>query len=73
MVLVAASGRPLAKIEEGGLAVLETDRHKAAAADIAGGRIEHCKRIADGNGSIDGVAALLQDLDADCPTPDAGR
>ena len=57
--------RAFAEIEEGRLAVLQPDRHEAAAADIAGGGIDDRQRIADGDGRIDRVAALLQHLDAD--------
>ena len=41
------------------------DDHVAAAADIAGARIGHRQREAGRDRGIDGVAALLQELDAD--------
>jgi hypothetical protein len=41
------------------------DHHEAAAADIAGARISHGKRKADRDRSIDGIAALLENVGAD--------
>ena len=40
-------------------------RHEAAAAEVAGRRIDDRERVADRDRRIDGVAALLQHLDAD--------
>ena len=54
-----------AEIEEGGLAVFQPDGHEPAAADIASGWIDDGQRITDGHRRIDGIAALLQYLDAD--------
>ena len=41
------------------------DHHEAAATDIAGARISDRERKADRDRGIDGVAALVEDLDAD--------
>ena len=41
------------------------DHHEAAAADIAGARIGHRKGKAGGDGSIDRIAALPEDIGAD--------
>ena len=41
-----------------------TDEHEAAAADVAGLRVDDGEGEADGHGCVDGVAALLEDLDA---------
>src|SRR5947209_2502336 len=49
----------------GGLAAGEVDHHVAAAADIAGARIGHSQREAGRDRGVDGVAALLEHLDAD--------
>jgi hypothetical protein len=67
---VAARGtwRLLAKIEEGLTPIGKLDGHEAAAAEIAGGRIDHGERISDRDRSIDGIAATLENVD-----PDIGR
>ena len=43
----------------------EVDDHEAAAADITGARIGDGQRKADRHRGIDGVAAAVEDLDAD--------
>ena len=55
----------LAEIDERLAAVGELDGHEAAAADVAGRGEHHAERVADGDRRVDGVAALLQDVDAD--------
>src|SRR6185437_13431583 len=57
--------RLLAKIDEVVAPVGEMDEHEAAAAEIAAAWVDDGKRIADGDGRIDGVAALLQDFRPD--------
>ncbi len=60
-------GRRGLAIVDGGVyaAVGEMDEHVAAAADIAGARIGHRQCKAGRHRGVDGVAAVLQDLDAD--------
>ena len=41
------------------------DQHESAAADIAGARISHRHRKSDRDRRIHGIAALLQNIDAD--------
>ncbi len=69
LVEVHAAGggerRLLAEIQEGAAPVGELDGHEAAAAEVARGGVDHRQRIADRDRSIDGVAAALQDVDAD--------
>ena len=57
--------RLLAKIEEGLAAIGQLDGHEAAAAEIAGRRIDHGQRIAHGDRRIDRIAAALEHVDAD--------
>jgi len=57
--------RGFAIIDRGVAAVGEMDDHEAAAADIAGARIGHRHRKADGDRGIDRIAAFLQNVDAD--------
>ncbi len=66
-------GRLLAEIEEGLSAVGELQRHEAAAAEIAGRRIDDGERIADRDRGVDGVAAALEDVDADLGREVLGR
>jgi hypothetical protein len=54
-----------AKIKERLSSIGKPDRHEAAAAEIAGGRIDHRERIADRNGRIDRAAAALENVDPD--------
>jgi hypothetical protein len=57
--------RGFAEIDERPAPIGELDGHEAAAADVAGRREDHAQCVADGNRGVDGVAALLQDIDAD--------
>ena len=58
--------RLLAVVDGDRLAGLrDVDEHEAAAAEIAGLRQRHREREADRDRRIDGVAAALQDIDAD--------
>jgi hypothetical protein len=41
------------------------DQHKAAAADIAGAWICDCERETDGHGSVNRIAATIENLNAD--------
>ena len=59
-----ALGRRLAEIEEGLAAVGKLDGHEAAAAEIAGRRIDHGERIADRHRRVDRVAAALEHIHA---------
>ena len=56
--------RFLAVVDEDVFAGVLVDEHESAAADVAGKRVDDGEREADGDGSIDGVAAFLQDLNA---------
>ena len=56
--------RRLAKIEERLSSVGKADRHEAAAAEIAGGRIDHRERISDRDRRIDRATATLENVDA---------
>ena len=53
----------LAEVEESLLAVGELQRHEAAAAEVAGGRVHHRQRVADRDRGVDRVAAFPQHLD----------
>jgi hypothetical protein len=57
--------RHFTEIDEGRPAIGEPDQHEAAAAKIARKRVCRCHREAHRDRSIDGVAAFLQDGDAD--------
>ena len=57
-------GSALAKIDEGGTAVGETDQHESAAAQVSGVGMRHGERESDGDRGVHGIAAVLQDLDA---------
>ena len=54
-------GRGLAIVEEVGLAV-DIDRHEPAAAQVAGFRVGDGEGEGFGDGGVDRIAALLQDL-----------
>ena len=54
----------LAIVEEVDFAIGAAEEHEASAADVAGLGIDDLQREADGDGGIDGVAALLHDRDA---------
>ncbi len=56
-------GSFLAVIDEGGLAGVIADQHESAAAQVAGGGMDDGQRKSGGDGGVDRVAALLQDLD----------
>ncbi len=58
--MVEAKRCALTKIKEGGLAVFEADSHEAAAANIAGCRINDRQRVADRHCCINRIAAVLQ-------------
>ena len=57
--------RGLAIVDGGVLAACAVDHHETAAADIAGARIGHGHGETGGHRRVDGVAALLQDFNAD--------
>ena len=59
------TGRFLTKVEKLFSAIGKQDGHEAAAAEIAGGRIDHGQRISHRDRSIDRIAAALEDVDAD--------
>ena len=65
--------RLFAEIEERLAAIGELHRHEAAAADIAGRRVDDGERIADRDRGIDRVAAALQHVDADARRELVGR
>ena len=46
-------------------AVGQLHGHEAAAAEVARGGIHHRQRVAHGDRRIDGIAAVLEDIDAD--------
>src|SRR5581483_8979654 len=58
-------GCAFAEIDEGGLAVGETDQHEAAAADVSGVGMRDGERKSDGDRSVDRIASVFQDLNAD--------
>ena len=62
---MAASGRFFAEVEEGLAPVRQLNRHETAAAQVARRGIHHRQRIPHRNGGIDGVAAVLEHIDAD--------
>ena len=53
-----------AVVEEVWFAVMVADEHEAAAAEVAGLRVDDGEGEGHGDGGVDGVAALLEDLDA---------
>ncbi len=53
------------EVEEHVLAAGQVDHHEAAAADVAAARLDHRQGIADRHRCIDGIAALLENLQAD--------
>src|SRR6266513_1531080 len=55
----------LAVVERGDLALGGAVHDEAAAADVAGVRQDDFERKADGDRGVDGIAALLEDVDAD--------
>ena len=55
----------LSKIEEGLSSIGKPDRHEAAAAQIAGGRIDHGQGISHRDSRIDRTAAALENVDTD--------
>ena len=57
--------RHLAIVDRGGLAVLQTNHHEAAAAEISRGRMRDRERKRHGDRRVDRVAAALHDVDAD--------
>ena len=59
------AGGALAEVDEGGASVGEADEHEAAAADVAGGGVGDGEGEADGDGGVDGIAAGVENLDAD--------
>ncbi len=63
-VAAGGGGGLFAVVEEVGFAVLVADEHEAAAADVAGRGIDDGEGEANGDGGVDGVAALLEDLDS---------
>ena len=65
MVAVAASGARSRKSRKVVRPSAKRIGHEAAAAEIAGRRVDDGERIADRDRRIDRVAALLQDVDAD--------
>ena len=65
--------RGLAKVDEGAAPIRELHRHEATAAEIARGRIHDRQRVTDGDGGIDRVAAVAQDVDADARRVMLGR
>ncbi len=63
-VAAGGCGGFFAVVEEVCFAVLVADEHKATAADIAREGVNDRESKADGHGCVDGVASLLEDLDA---------
>jgi len=59
------SRRHLAIIDRRRSTVLQTNHHEPAAAKIAGGRMCHCERKRNCDGSVDSVAAAPHDLNPD--------
>ena len=57
-------GGLLAVVKEVGFAVLVADEHEAASAEVAGEGVDDGEGEVHGDGGVDGVAALLEDLDA---------
>ncbi|CAH0322073.1 hypothetical protein SRABI106_04408 [Rahnella aquatilis] len=54
-----------AEVDEGVFTVGKMHRHEASATDIATAWVDDGLRVADSHGSIDGVAAHFQNIDAD--------
>jgi hypothetical protein len=67
-VAAGGGGGLFAVVEEVGLesmgAMFAADEHEAAAADVSCGRVDHGEGESDGDGCVDGVAALLEDGEA---------
>ncbi len=57
-------GSLLAVVEEVGAAVLVADEHEAASSEISGEGVGDGEGEVDRHGGVDGVAALLEDLEA---------
>jgi hypothetical protein len=57
-------GSALAEVEEVGCAGVVAEEHEASAAEIAGLRQDDGEGEADRDGGVDGVASLLEDLEA---------
>src|SRR5581483_8616837 len=55
-------GCAFAEIDEGSLAVGETDQHEAAAADVSGVGMRDGERKSDGDRSVDRIASVFQNL-----------
>ena len=56
--------RSLPKIDEGGVAIRETDQHETAASNVAGYRMRNSQDEAHSNRRVDGIAALSQNSKA---------
>jgi hypothetical protein len=64
-VTAGGPGRHLPIVDRGAGAVRQPDDHEPAAADVAGGRMRDAEGEGDRDGRVHGVAAALQDRDAD--------